>query len=168
MDQWARKKKKHCLGHPVTWMKRLKCPSFFHIKSVQWSVRTSHCSFFTSTHYFFFFLFSSSSKPLLLPLFRMWWLVVRGCWLRLFFLLVLVRLLIVVVSSCWSPSRLVDLLPLVVLLLPCYGGLDLFFFVSHCVLFCVLVCIISPMVAFAFSFSPAIACACFCCSMVFF
>ena len=76
------------------------------------------------------------------------------CWLRLFFLLVLVRLAMVV-SSCWSPSRLVNLLPpVVVLLLPCYGGFDLFFVVSYCVLFCILVCI-GPMTASSFSFSPA-------------
>ena len=112
--------------------------------------RTSHCSFrgFSSSFEI------CSFAQWLVPLSCAWWLVVRGCWLRLFFLLVLVRLAMVV-SSCWSPSRLVNLLPpVVVLLLPCYGGFDLFFVVSYCVLFCILVCI-GPMTASSFSFSPA-------------
>ena len=69
-------------GAPATWVKWLKCHSPFHIKNA----RTSHCSFSTFARCFFF-LFSSSFELLLLPLFRAWWLVVRGYWLRLFFLL---------------------------------------------------------------------------------
>ena len=61
----------------------------------------------------------------------------------------MVRFLAVVVS----PLRLVNLLPPVVLLLPCCGGLDLFFVFSYCVLFCVLVCI-GPMAASVFFFLP--------------
>ena len=138
------------LGHPATWVKGRKCLSPFNIKATQWLVRAFPkfllLSFFLERtllllpprEWLFFFLRENDPSPLhgfisALPPLLLWRPL--HCRLRPRFLLFISSLL----RRLVLPSRLVNLLPSVVLVLPCCVlCIVLCFGLHYCCLFCVL------------------------------